>query len=124
MPDTHLPFETVTIGTVLSGSGVLGIVALLIRQWGPWRKQASDERESDFKRLRDDIVRLENRLDTTERQNRALRMAFEHAVGALIRTDPANPALKIIDRIMAEAFPTDFSMPIARIDAAAKEQKQ
>lgn len=62
---------------------------------------------------------LERRMQTMERQNRALRLSFEHVAGALIRKDPDNAALAIADRIMAQAFPDDFSMTVTRIDGAA-----
>ena len=63
---------------------------------------------------------IETRLSTMERQNRALRLSFEHVAGALIRKDPDNPALVIADRIMAQAFPDDFSLTVPRRDQAGE----
>jgi len=56
-----------------------------------------------------------------EAQNRALRTAFEHVTGALIRIDPKNEALVIADRILSSAFPADFSVGLAMAAAALDE---
>jgi len=64
---------------------------------------------------------IETRLKSVERQNRALRLSFEHVAGALIRKDPENPALAIADRIMAQAFPDDFTTTVARLDQAGDD---
>lgn len=54
-------------------------------------------------------------------QNRALRLAFEHVTGALIRIDPKNEALVIADKILTAAFPTDMSLGLAMAGAALDE---
>lgn len=58
------------------------------------------------------------RIEKIELQNRALRMAFEHTAGALIRLDPQNPALAIAERIMAQAFGEDFTVLAGRAESA------
>ena len=55
---------------------------------------------------------------TMEKQGRALRMSFEHVAGALIRVDPDNPALAVVDKILAQAFPDDFTLAAYRAEAA------
>lgn len=67
--------------------------------------------ERDRLDLRANFARL-------EKQNRALRMSFEHVTGALIRVDPDNPALGFVDKILAAAFPDDFTMAAFRAEAA------
>lgn len=67
--------------------------------------------ERDRQSLRDSMERI-------EQQNRALRLAFEHVAGALIRIDPKNEALVIADKLMAAAFPADFTFGVARAGAA------
>lgn len=57
-----------------------------------------------------------------EKQNRALRMAFEHTAGALIRIDPDNPALAVVDKILGQAFPDDFTMATFRAEAAIERR--
>jgi len=63
-------------------------------------------------------LHLEQRFKEIDRQNQALRLSFEHVAGALIRVDPQNPALALADRVMAQAFPMDFTFSLARVDAA------
>jgi hypothetical protein len=72
-------------------------------------------------RLEERATRLEQRMETMERQGRAVWLAFEHVAGGLIRVDPGNEALVIADRILASAFPTDFSFGIARAGGALDE---
>ena len=64
------------------------------------------------------------RMEKIDEQNRALRLAFEHVAGGLIRVDPKNEALVIADRILAAAFPTDFSFGITRAGAALDEEER
>jgi hypothetical protein len=61
---------------------------------------------------------LQQRMTTMEKQGRALRMAFEHVAGALIRVDPDNPALAVVDKILAAAFPDDFTVTTYRAETA------
>ncbi len=58
-------------------------------------------------------LHTEKRLAAVEKQNRALYLAFQHVSAALIRVEPQNPALVIADRIMATAFPDDFTLSAA-----------
>lgn len=64
------------------------------------------------------------RMEKIDEQNRALRLAFEHVAGGLIRIDPSNEALVIADRILAAAFPTDFSFGITRAGAALDQAER
>jgi hypothetical protein len=64
---------------------------------------------------------LERRLGALEKANEALRLSFQHVSAGLIRIDPQNPALLIAERIMAAAFPTDFSMAASMAQAALDE---
>lgn len=68
--------------------------------------------------LERDRVDLRGRVEAMEKQNRALRLSFEHVTGALIRHDPQDPALTIAERLMARAFPDDFTTLTAMAGAA------
>lgn len=61
---------------------------------------------------------LAERVEVVERQGRAAFLAFQHVAAALIRHDPQDPALQTADRIMASAFPLDFSVSMARAGGA------
>lgn len=63
-------------------------------------------------------LQLERRIANIERQNMAFRLGFQHVSAALIRVDPQNPALTIAEKIMAQAFPDDFSIGAARAGSA------
>ena len=57
-------------------------------------------------------------------QNRALRLAFEHVAGALIRINPRHESLVIADKILTAAFPTDMSLGVAMASAALDEDER
>lgn len=61
---------------------------------------------------------LERRMSSLERQNRAVLTAFQHVSAGLIRRDPQAPELIVAERLMAAAFPTDFSMASQMAGAA------
>jgi ABC-type phosphate transport system auxiliary subunit len=67
---------------------------------------------------RDYRLQLERRIATIERQNTAFRLGFQHVSAALIRIDPQNPALSLAEKIMAQAFPDDFSIGAAMAGSA------
>lgn len=74
--------------------------------------QALDMSWKDYRLL------LERRLASVERQNRALLTAFHHVTAGLIKRDPQAPELMIAERVMAGAFPTDFSTITDMAEAA------
>lgn len=77
---------------------------------------AQDERvDREWQKIRE---RVETRLDKVEQQNEALRFAFHHVAGALIRIDPQNPALAQAEQMLAQAFPIDFTILTAQAEAA------
>lgn len=87
---------------------------------------AQDERvDREWQTIREELkaknAALDQRLDQIEQQNNALRFAFQHVAGALVRIDPKNEALIIADRILAAAFPADFSLGVAMAGAALDE---
>lgn len=68
--------------------------------------------------LERDRLDLRVRVEAMEKQGRALRLSFEHVTAALIRHDPQDPALTIAERLMARAFPDDFTTLTAMAGAA------
>lgn len=61
------------------------------------------------RRMEARLASLEQRDTERQRQNYALRLAFEHVAGALIRFDPANPALRRAEQLLEQAFPIDLA---------------
>ncbi len=77
---------------------------------------AQDARlDAEWKQIREDMKR---RLERIEKQNEALRFAFHHVAGALIRVDPNNPALAQAETLLNQAFPVDFRLIAERAGAA------
>lgn len=77
---------------------------------------AQDERvDREWQKIRE---RVEERLGKVERQNEALRFAFHHVAGALIRIDPQNPALAQAEQMLSQAFPVDFTLLAERAGSA------
>ncbi|RSU21195.1 hypothetical protein [Sphingomonas koreensis] len=78
--------------------------------------------DQEWKDLREELKRdnadLKRRMDSVETQNSALRRAFNHVAGALIRIDPLNAALAQADQMLTQAFPLDFSLTTERAEAA------
>ena len=120
MAALHLPFETVTVGTVFSGAGLVAIITLLIRQIGPWRKQASDERDSDFARLRSDISEIKREAreakevaQRLENMVACMRPAISILMAEVSRLDPnnaVNPALVQARELLGMAATGDFGV--------------
>lgn len=71
--------------------------------------------DQEWKAIREE---LKLRVDKIEKQNEALRFAFHHVAGALIRIDPQNPALKQAEQLLAQAFPIDLTLLADRAAAA------
>lgn len=65
----HIPFESITIGTVFSGSGLLAIVYLILRQVGPWRKQTTDATDKLIDQLTKRLDKVETQLANERRMN-------------------------------------------------------
>ena len=101
-----------------SGVGAFGIIGLLIRQLGPWRKQASDERDGDFSRLRSDITEIKAEARSAfaaaqrlENMVACMRPAISILTAEVKRLDPessANAALLQVQELMAMAAAGDL----------------
>lgn len=110
-----------TVMGATAGGGYAGLRWLLTWFTARYdRRQALLDTEHDALNMswKDYRILLETRIASVERQNRALRMSFEHVAGALIRADPGNRALAIAEGIMAKAFPDEFGLGVARAEAA------
>ena len=86
------------------------------------RRQAKLDAEHDAldtgwkeyrQKLEADRAMLELRVAAIERQSRAAYNSFQHVAAALIQLDPQNEALVRAGRIMAAAFPEDFTLATA-----------
>lgn len=109
---------------VAAGSGLGGV--LLFGRWAiNWFTNRVDKRQAQLDAEHDALdmswkdyrLHLERRMSAMETQNVALRLSFQHATAALMRHDPADPALAIIERIMAQAFPMDFGVVTSLAEA-------
>lgn len=54
--------------SVFTGGSFIALIGLLIKQLGPWRKQASDEQQLLIKNLQDSYGSVVTRLDKVEKQ--------------------------------------------------------
>lgn len=134
MPDAHLPFGTVTISTVFSGAGLIAIVTLLIRQIGPWRKQASDERDADFARIRAESAeaKVEAKAATAAVQRlesmvACMRPAISILTAEVRRLDPnnaTNEAILQVQELMAMAAAGDMGLGKGLVDLATAKGVQ
>jgi hypothetical protein len=71
-----VPFDTVTITTLLSGVGTIfgaGILGLLLRQLGPWRKQTTDASDKLIAQLTEQLREAVKRIERVERGREADR---------------------------------------------------
>jgi len=75
-------------------------------QWRALREELNRDRAE----VRREAAAIKSRVAAMERQNEALRYAFHHVAGALIRLDPTNPALAQAEQMLARAFPLDFTL--------------
>lgn len=81
-----------------------------------------DRADREWQKIREEIKQqladALKRVGTVERQNLALRRAFNHVAGALIRLDPQHAALAEADQLLAASFPVDFDLAVARAEGA------
>ena len=122
--------SVVQVATAAAGGGAgAAIVWKLIgwlTQWSERKAARLDAQEvradQEWRQIREDIKdQLKTalvRIEKMETQNTALRRAFNHVAGALIRIDPRHPALTQADQIMGTAFPFDFELSTARAESA------
>lgn len=107
--------------TVAVGGGSFGGVFFALRWLVNWVTKRLDRRQERLDAEHNALdmgwkeyrLHTEKRLAAVEKQNRALHLAFQHVSAALIRVEPQNPALTVAERIMAAAFPDDFSLAAA-----------
>lgn len=128
----HAAMQLVAGGGTVAASG-FGVWRLLL-----WLTNRFDKRQAQLDAgqnaldmswkayrlfLEQERQELRQRMDTMEGQNRALRLAFEHVAGGLIRIDPAHPSLHMAERLLHSAFGDDLTVLAARAEAAvAKAQ--
>jgi len=112
--------------TAAAGGGGFAGAFLALRWLVNWLTGRMDRRQAlldqqdaridqEWKQIRDE---MKERLDKIETQNGALRVAFHHVAGALVRVDPSNPALLLAEQILAQAFPLDLNALAAQAGAA------
>ena len=65
----HVPFETFTVNTVLSGAGLMAVLTLLIKQVGPWRKQTTDATDKLIEQLTNRVNKVEKQLAIERRMH-------------------------------------------------------
>jgi hypothetical protein len=107
--------------TAAAAGGSFGGAFFALRWLVNWVTRRLDRRQERLDAEHDALdmgwkeyrLHTEKRLASVEKQNRALHLAFQHVSAALIRAEPQNPALAIAERIMATAFPDDFSLSAA-----------
>jgi uncharacterized protein YlxW (UPF0749 family) len=117
------------VGVVVTTVGVVAVA--YIKQWGPWKRIASEERADDFGRLRNDIDKQSARIEKLEQQveaaNNATRLATEAAtksdaklqtvltacellLGLVEREMPDASEIKIVKRLLAQAATNDLGV--------------
>ncbi|QNQ09238.1 hypothetical protein [Sphingomonas alpina] len=114
------------IKAAASFGGGLGVTLYFLRWLVNWITGRLDKRAAQLDAEHASLdgswkgyrLTLEQRVARLEGQNRALSVCFQHVSAALIRIDPANPALQRAEQIMAAAFPMDFSLAVQRAGAA------
>lgn len=86
MPDAaHIPFETITLGSVLTGGGSLGVLALFLRYIGPWRKQRDDAEEKLRIALGKRVAKLEKKIEIKDAKHEAERSLDRHKIRNLVQ---------------------------------------
>lgn len=124
------PMPDPTAGQI--GGIFAGIVALLVAvghgiKWAiGWSDKRFDKRTAELEaweaqlrsRERSFEDSINNRLSDVERENRVLarenrglRVAFQHVSAALYRHDPKDPALMLAEQILAQSIPLDPAIP-------------
>ncbi len=97
------------VGVVVTTVGAVALA--IIKQWGPWKKGESEDRNADFTRLREDIERQNQRIEKLETQVReaedAANAASVHATKSDAKLQTALTAcevlLGLVEREMPEA---------------------
>jgi len=86
LPDaSHIPFETITLGSVVSGGGALGVFALFLRYIGPWRKQRDEAEEKLRMTLTKRVAMLEKRIEIKDAKHEAERSLDRHKIRNLVQ---------------------------------------
>jgi hypothetical protein len=127
LPDPgHLPFETVTIGTVFSGGGLMVLLGVLVKQWVPWRTQKDNAeqkaqalRDAAEQRLRDDLVKRVDVLEKTLDRERTMR-----AAEASLERHKINNLTQCLDAVLMvlEAAPEKTTEVVAKVRAMRDAQ--
>jgi len=112
--------------SVATFGGGFGAAFFALRWMVDWIAKRFDKRQAQLDAehaaldmsWKDYRLQLERRIAAIERQNQAFHRSFQHVSAALIRIDPQNPALTIAEKIMAQAFPDDFTLGAAMAGAA------
>ena len=110
------------------GTGFFAVrwLVQIVTRWSERREARlnaqEDRADREWQNIREEIKQqladANKRLGTVERQNVALRRAFNHVAGALIRLDPQHAALAEADQLLASSFPVDFDLTAARAEGA------
>ncbi|MCJ8159902.1 hypothetical protein [Sphingomonas sp. LaA6.9] len=109
-----------------SAGAVFGAVFFALRWFVNWIAERHDKRQASLDAEHAELDQswksyrlvLERELGTIKRELNAVRFAFQRVSAALIEVDPTNPAIAEAAHIMAIAFPADFSLDVARAEAA------
>lgn len=98
--------------------GLTALAVAIVRQWGPWRKLASEDRAADFERLRGDIERqqgqidrLESKVDTAEADAREAR---EKAVRSDASLKTAITACELLLALCERELPDAREIPMVK----------
>ena len=125
---TDIPVKVATTTGIWTAVGVWvaaitvigGLLTAIVKQWGPWRKQASDERDADFARLREDVREAKSdarkAADTAQRLENmvaCMRPAISILTAEVRRLDPnsaTNAAILQVQELMAMAAAGDLGL--------------
>ncbi|WP_088183568.1 hypothetical protein [Sphingobium sp. Z007] len=130
MDDTGIATDVakVAAGSFSAGGGFFALrwIVGVITRWSERRAARLDAQEEradrEWQQIREEIKQqladALKRVGTVERQNLALRRAFNHVAGALLRIEPKHTALAEADHLLAASFPVDFDLAMARAEAA------
>lgn len=131
MAAASMPFDS-SPGEV--GGIFAGVIALLYAigrgvKWAfGWADRRLDKRTTELEAWHGRLAKREAefeaavnaRLTVLERENRALRLSFQHVSAALHQVDPDNPALVMAARILAQTIPLDPDLPSDMTDKLDK----
>lgn len=121
-----LPFETVTIGTVLSGSTLLGIFYLIVRYVGPWRKQTTDATDALIKQLSDRLAKVEAGREADRRMHyiQMARIEARHAAQRSLDRHKFNNADANLDALLRILEVSPEKAPEAARQAREARERQ